>query len=260
VPDDNNNNTMYRWMMLWLALGAMGSGDQAAMAVNAQSLSFQRKAVNTHNALRMRHGVPNMTWSDALYDLAQSHGDRCIWEHSATQGVGENLALGHATLEDAIRDWYEAEIGAYDFDNPGFAMDTGHFTQVVWKASTQVGCARGNCDASGGLPDFWVCNYAPPGNVLGQFAENVPPPLTAAAAATPDPPSYALPPPPPPPPPPVIAPAYSSPAYPPPASPSPSPFTSAGAAAQTHDVMTYVASLCALLWVGWMGNRYAVGF
>lgn len=64
--------------------------------------------------------------------------------------------------------WYD-EIEFYDYSNPGqrYANTTeaiGHFTQVVWKASTDVGCGL----AIG--PDFYVygvCNYSPPGNYIG---------------------------------------------------------------------------------------------
>ena len=49
-------------------------------------------------------------------------------------GHGENLYWGWgsggppATL-DAGQAWYD-EVELYDFNNPGFSMETGHFTQV----------------------------------------------------------------------------------------------------------------------------------
>ena len=49
-----------------------------------------------------------------------------------------------------------------------------HFTQVVWKSSTQVGCAVQSCsgifDASFGPAKFFVCEYFPQGNIIGEFA------------------------------------------------------------------------------------------
>lgn len=46
--------------------------------------------------------------------------------------------------------------------------------QVVWKASTQVGCAEASCSgifaASFGLAKYFVCEYSPQGNVIGEFA------------------------------------------------------------------------------------------
>lgn len=44
------------------------------------------------------------------------------------------------------------------------------FLQVVWKATKSVGCARKDC--SGGW-SYLLCDYLPPGNVIGLFAQNV---------------------------------------------------------------------------------------
>ena len=58
--------------------------------------------------------------------------------------------------------WYE-EISnpGYNFNDPGFSNGTGHFTQVVWKGSTKLGC---------GIAGMYVCcRYSPPGNYMGQF-------------------------------------------------------------------------------------------
>lgn len=65
--------------------------------------------------------------------------------------------------------WYN-EIEKYDFNRPGFSGETGHFTQVVWKDSKQLGV--GYATANNG---FAVCvaNYFPAGNFEGQFPENV---------------------------------------------------------------------------------------
>jgi hypothetical protein len=64
----------------------------------------------------------------------------------------------------------------YDFKKGEFSHETGHFTQLVWKATDSVGCGRTECDGKGGdeAPGwFVVCNYYPAGNVVGLFTENV---------------------------------------------------------------------------------------
>ena len=61
------------------------------------------------------------------------------------------------------------EINSYDFANPGFSSATGHATQMLWVATTRIGCAAQAC-AEGPL---YVCEYDPPGNVIGQFQQNV---------------------------------------------------------------------------------------
>jgi hypothetical protein len=70
----------------------------------------------------------------------------------------------------ATQSWYD-EIKYYSFSNPGFSMQTGHFTQVVWKGSKQLGV--GIAFANNGNKAIVVANYSPPGNYLGQFPNNV---------------------------------------------------------------------------------------
>lgn len=61
--------------------------------------------------------------------------------------------------------WYN-EVEYYDFNTPGgFFSATGHFTQVVWKGTTKLGCGLSG--------DYVVCRYSERGNLLGAFEENV---------------------------------------------------------------------------------------
>jgi hypothetical protein len=64
--------------------------------------------------------------------------------------------------------WYD-EVKDYDFNAARFGMNTGHFTQVVWKGTTELGCGI----ALGRSWIYGVCHYGPPGNVIGAFRENV---------------------------------------------------------------------------------------
>lgn len=67
----------------------------------------------------------------------------------------------------------------YDFNNPNFSELTGHFTQLVWAGTTQVGCAIGVCPngvqvgASTWNGKLYVCEYSAAGNVWGYFRSNV---------------------------------------------------------------------------------------
>jgi hypothetical protein len=67
--------------------------------------------------------------------------------------------------------WYE-EADKYRHANPGFSTGTGHFTQVVWASTTEMGA--GKASSSTGA-QFVVVRYTPPGNVMGQFPDNVKP-------------------------------------------------------------------------------------
>ena len=67
-------------------------------------------------------------------------------------------------------DWYK-EIKLYNFNQPGFSMSTGHFTQVVWKGSQKLGL--GYALTGDGKTLYVVAQYSPPGNIRGQFEQNV---------------------------------------------------------------------------------------
>jgi len=69
------------------------------------------------------------------------------------------------TTPKAVKMWYD-EIEIYDFKNPGFSSATGHFTQVVWKGSSKLGCGY-----QGGNVVCRYCKEA--GNMSGAFEENV---------------------------------------------------------------------------------------
>ena len=86
---------------------------------------------------------------------------------------GENLAQGYANVTDAVDAWGD-ERNEYDFNDPGFSEATGHFTQLVWKATTTVGCGRTLCNEMNDVAGWYVvCEYYPPGNVIGEFAIEV---------------------------------------------------------------------------------------
>lgn len=156
---------MLRNMMCVLAFFVLAS---AALAERDGLLA-------AHNDLRAKHGVAALTWSDKLAAGAQKWADRCVFEHSSGN-YGENLSWwrgGDWTPADRVRDWY-AEIKDFDFTKPARNdyRVTGHFTQIVWRASRELGCGLAAC------PDgkMLVCRYAPAGNFEGQYTENVPPP------------------------------------------------------------------------------------
>ena len=105
------------------------------------------------------------SWADHLA------ASGCGLVHSQSN-LGENLAsrLRQApSRPSASSDFGTRRSALYDFARGGFSMETGHFTQLVWVNSTQLGCAMATC---GGL-DIWVCNYNPPGNYERQYRQNV---------------------------------------------------------------------------------------
>uniref|UniRef100_A0A060T9D9 ARAD1D14652p n=1 Tax=Blastobotrys adeninivorans TaxID=409370 RepID=A0A060T9D9_BLAAD len=133
--------------------------------------SFAKECLDEHNKDRAEHSADPLSWNQTLADYAQNYlkSSNCKFAHSGGP-YGENIAMGYATTTDAIQDWYN-EYKNYDYSGGGFSESTGHFTQMVWKGTTQLGCAQIKCDKG----DYLVCEYYPWGNVQGSYQMNVSP-------------------------------------------------------------------------------------
>ncbi|XP_044488509.1 pathogenesis-related protein PR-1 type-like [Mangifera indica] len=129
--------------------------------------------VNAHNSARAAVGVGPVTWDNTVAAFAQNYANQrigdCALVHSGGGGkYGENLAWSSADLSgtDAVKMWVD-EKADYDYNTnscaPGKAC--GHYTQVVWRNSVRIGCAKVRCNNGG---TFIGCNYDPPGNYVGQ--------------------------------------------------------------------------------------------
>lgn len=132
---------------------------------------FAKAILDSHNQYRALHGVDALSWALGPYLYAKNNADNydCSGVLTHTHGqYGENLAAGFATGPSAVKAWYvEGETFDYSTHN-----EYNHFTQLVWKASTQVGCAYKDCSAEG-WGKYVVCEYSPVGNVIGEEEENV---------------------------------------------------------------------------------------
>ena len=151
--------------------------------------TYVDKLISRHNYYRSLHqNTPNVEKSQELCDIAQAYAEtlaaKGVMEHSGSkyngQWMGENLYVtmssGNPTIApNAAADYWYAEISSYNYNNPGFASSTGHFTQLVWKSTQYVGCgfARGKYSAYNAI--HVVCNYFPGGNISGgtYFKDNV---------------------------------------------------------------------------------------
>jgi len=160
---------------------------------------FIQNALYHHNIHRSNHSAPVVSWCIDLADAAHQLASSCKYGHNTNLGVGgygQNIAMYAATDNlgtelDFIRTsiteyWYNGEISLYGNayggePNMTTFHDWGHFSQIVWKDTVEVGCAVAYCGPETGLaryPGFYsVCNYSPAGNRRGQFAANVLPPL-----------------------------------------------------------------------------------
>ncbi|KAI8624931.1 CAP domain-containing protein [Xylariaceae sp. FL1651] len=159
---------------------------------------MQGQAIYSHNIHRSNHSAPALTWNSTIADYAAITAATCVFKHDMSEGdghYGQNIALWGATdaaslgAAGAIKMattnmWYDGEFNHFlpsfygeatpdmsDFEN------WGHLSQMVWASSTSVGCAVQFCAKGTAYPtiDAWysVCNYYPPGNVGGAYAQNV---------------------------------------------------------------------------------------
>ena len=137
------------------------------------SAAEQQALLSLHNSYRAQHCVPALTWSAELAASAQRWADNCWIAHDFHRGhIGENLAWGgDRSASSAVDAWYK-EVEDYNYSKPGFVTGIGHFTQMIWRNSKQLGCGVAKCYL--GTVRLWVCRYAPTGNWAGQFAQNVP--------------------------------------------------------------------------------------
>lgn len=137
---------------------------------------FGRAITERHNFYRQKHGAPALRWSEEVRRYAQEWAERLAREdrmyHRSERRYGENIywmSGGEVGGNAPVDSWY-SEISMYNFSQPGFKSGTGHFTQVVWIGSTEVGCGKARSPRGG---TYVVCNYSPPGNYLRRFRENV---------------------------------------------------------------------------------------
>jgi len=161
-----------------------GSGDGgstgAAPTAAAQTWLDLHNQVRAHPQPPPPSPLPPLTWSTGAAQVAQGWADNCNYQHNAGRGPrGENIAAsappGRWGISDVVGAW-AGEVSDYDYSNntcaPG--KDCGHYTQIVWRDTTRVGCAHRLCNTNTPFGsqapdwDFWVCDYEPPGNVIGQ--------------------------------------------------------------------------------------------
>ena len=150
---------------------------------------FELAILDKHNSLRALHeDTPDLCYGESGDDVtftaeswAEAMANAKTMQHSTGGSYGENLAYAGTTgtvpgQEEAYtkstQAWYD-EIKDWDFGKSASKGGvTGHFTQVVWKASKQLNC--GYATFQNRYNSYYVvCQYYPPGNYGGQYAAEV---------------------------------------------------------------------------------------
>ena len=138
--------------------------------------------LSAHNQWRAKVGVPELQWSDKLAGMARQWAEQlaasnCDHRHSGKAGYGENIYFASPVTwsngstevqkispQHVVDDW-GTESRSYDYASNSCSGVCGHYTQLVWKDSKEVGCGMAICGDKG---QIWVCNYFPAGNVNNQ--------------------------------------------------------------------------------------------
>jgi len=135
-----------------------------------------------------------LKWNDELATTAQMWADQCTFGHDTARNkldgtyVGQNAYLkgsstkkDKATLMSEVGDeatlaWYNEVVSpgfsSSNVDPFVFSYDAGHYTQVVWADTEEVGCGFTYYAEQVGpflaYKSLTICNYAKGGNVAGQ--------------------------------------------------------------------------------------------
>ncbi|WP_107850893.1 CAP domain-containing protein [Oceanimonas marisflavi] len=144
------------------------------LAGTAAAGDMKQALLDAHNSARAEVGAGPLLWSVRAEQQAASWARvlsrRCDIEHSQGSGFGENLFMGtrgYYDELDGVKSW-EDEKRYYSGQPLSRALvpKVGHYTQMVWPDTRELGCATSTCNDIMIL----VCNYYPPGNYLGESA------------------------------------------------------------------------------------------
>jgi hypothetical protein len=163
------------------AIGAICCLGFTGPAANAEGSGITKtRILAAHNRERARLGIAPLKWDPALAAAAASYGPTLArlgrLQHSVRaerQGQRENLWMGTRgafSPEQMVGGWI-AERANYrpgrlfpHVSSTGNWADVGHYTQIVWKGTTRVGCAI----QPSRHWDYLICRYSPPGNIEGR--------------------------------------------------------------------------------------------
>ncbi|WP_309601951.1 CAP domain-containing protein [Sphingomonas sp.] len=171
--------TKTRAILTFLATALAGVAPCLSASAIEPPQTMAARILAMHNQERAAVGAPPMVWDETLAQSAASYGPTLAslrqLRHSPRDtrpGQRENLAMGSSGHYD-----YQAMTGFWinekrhfvpgQFPNvsrTGNWEDVAHYTQMIWKGTTHVGCAL----QRGGDLDYLICRYSPPGNADGR--------------------------------------------------------------------------------------------
>jgi uncharacterized protein YkwD len=143
--------------------------------------AIAEEALAAHNQVRKLVGAPELKWDDGLAKTAHEWARHLCRDRKGAlehrprtpNSPGENLWQGATTeskvfpISEAVTTWADERKFYSEKSGACSGGVCGHYTQVVWKNTTQVGCGVAVCASGAMTATVWVCNYRPAGNVIG---------------------------------------------------------------------------------------------
>ena len=154
-----------------------------AIVISSETVDLntaKKELVDRHNNYRAQHRVGKLSKNDGIEEIAQKFSKELVSRGQLARSsnkykgeqLGENLYYGLNSGyvgTEPVDVWYKGEE-QFDYKSNKMKEGTGHFTQLVWKNTKEIGCGISQ-DAEGGY--YVVCNYYPAGNYFGEYIKNV---------------------------------------------------------------------------------------
>lgn len=162
-----------------LASGVLALLAPALISATSFDGNFDTRVLAAHNLERDRLGIEPLRWNPSLVASAQRWADHLAatgrFEHAPENDFapqGENLWAGtrgyfgpEAMVDAWVREKRYFRAGTFPHNSStGRVEDVGHYTQLIWRDTREVGCAR----AASSQEDILVCRYAEAGNYIGE--------------------------------------------------------------------------------------------
>lgn len=177
-----------------LCLKMFGGPPDGSGADSKEKRDIIKEVLEKHNQFRSKHNAKPLKLNKELCTIAQKHADHLAATKTFGQEsdrsdrkykdapIGENLAKSGTTgvldakaeINSTMERWYK-EGESYNYDNPTYQVNTGHFTQMVWQGSEELGVGWKEYKDGTWTQVIIVTNYFPAGNVMSHFEENVRP-------------------------------------------------------------------------------------
>lgn len=173
------NTEVAACLLLLVTVAGTGLYNPVMAQQQTMASSLQTDMLDAHNAARRQVGLAPMEWSAPLAAEARAYANQMSrsghFAHSSqspgARPQGENLWMGirgaysHAEMAGSwVDEQHLYDGGTVDQAiSTGTFGDIGHYTQIIWRGTRQVGCAI----ASNSQDDYLVCRNLPAGNVMG---------------------------------------------------------------------------------------------